>query len=836
MFSFKTRNTPDTEVWWLPLGPESSPDQSLLGGKGANLVRLVRAGFEVPPGAVLTTELFRDFYFLEEAAIQRIIDRVVEDQSRPDRLWAVRSSAADEDGLQASFAGQYDTFLNVPDSNLLNCVKKCRDSVFSSHAERYRSELAPGQSPSMAVVLQTMVPARCAGVLFTRHPVRPDVDRIVVEGVPGLGEDLVSGRRNPDHLELSRNGQRLLEASVDGTNCLDQVGDEAFARLARELEKTFGKPQDAEWAFDGETLWVLQTRPITTLKRPAKVWTRAWGDEFWAEATTELQYTRLGRWISEDYMADLARINRWHFVKDITPFARIHSHVYFNAEYMYRLIPLLPPALRIERMFGWLPPYWRAELPTIKFRPFTLLGNMIRSRLADKNADLFSHYKKLPEYGRQVEQKLAAGLGDDLSKLDDRALWARLEADDEMGRAHFRFIRWGLASHLMPTKLVCAWITENWTTYDAFFDPEGHFLEMLLIDPAGNTTLQVNRELRRLGREAAQIPALMDLAEKGNGPPTLEAIRDLPGAADFARKLNAFITTHGHRGSSRELHLPRWMDDPGLVIAPILAFATAGKQAGEREKGPDNAFERRWLKEISQNAGGWWKKRIAKKALTLARAYTQYRENQRYVLDYILTDMRHVLLEIGARLTGRGLLQQADDIFFLYDAELKNIQQENAPPPEGLQRRRARFEADAGTLPPEWIIDDQPYPTPGDKGLAGTDTLLGTGASPGIVTGRARVILTVEELKSVRPGDILVAPNTDSGWTPVFGLISGLVVQTGGMLSHAAIVAREYGIPAVTGVVDACALITTGQATEVNGDNGRVKMLEAVKSRNIDRD
>ncbi|MEW6078232.1 MAG: PEP/pyruvate-binding domain-containing protein [Thermodesulfobacteriota bacterium] len=813
--------------FWLPLSPDTPPDISLLGGKGANLVRLMRAGFDVPAGAVLPTTLLNDLDWIEIPEVKRFIERAIKPHDRPDLLWAVRSSAADEDGAEASFAGQHDTFLNVPAAGIFECVTKCRESVYSTRAESYRADLGRDGKPSLAVILQKMVPARCAGVLFTRHPVRPDQDRIVVEGVPGLGEDLVAGRRAPDRLELSRGGKIMSERTANPVNCLNQVGQEAFARLARELERFFGSPQDAEWAFDGETLWLLQTRPITTIRRPAKVWTRAWGDEFWAEATTDLQYTFLGRWIREDYMADLARINGWNFLRDVTPFARIHSHVYFNSEYMYRLLTLVPPPLRIERMLGWIPPYWRPELPDLKFRPLVLMASAVRSRLADRHASILSHYKKLPGYTRRVRKKLKPRLSDDLTRLDDRALWKRLKAGDRMGRAHFRFIRWGLASYLMATKLACAWITEKWTSFDAFSDPEGHFLEMLLIDPAGNTTRRVNEEMKALGREAAQVPALMALAAGRPATPTLDEIQALPGAGDFAARLEKFIAEHGHRGSSRELHLPRWMDDPSLVIGPVLALAASGKAADEKPH--HNDFEARWLDEIGQNPGGWWKRAAARRLLKLARAYTQYRENQRYALDYILTDMRHVLLEVANRLVKRSVLRQPDDIFFLTYDELGKTWTGKAAAPDGLDRRRARFEADSKTLPPEWIMDDKPCPPPEEPLHPPAGILSGTGASPGLARGPARIVRSVDELRTVRAGDILVAPNTDPGWTPVFGLIAGLVVQTGGMLSHAAIVAREYGIPAVTGVANACALMAPDEMIEVNGDAGRIQRQQDFK-------
>ena len=804
---------------WVPINKRSKPSVHALGGKGANLVRMAKAGFRVPPGIILTTHLLSSKSGQNLSELERIINKAVSSFS-PWTQWAVRSSGVAEDGDQSSFAGQHETFLNVPCHELAQRVLDCLDSAHSPHAASYCEKMNNLASEGMAVVIQAMVNARCAGVLFTRHPVRPDVNRIVVEGIPGLGDDLVSGRRDPDRMELSRAGKSLECISlIQNYQCLEAVGAELFAETACRMERVLGSPQDVEWAFDGQTLWLLQTRPITTLKRPSKVWTRSWGDEFWAEATTDLQYTLMSRWIKEDYIRDLGRISGWTFLAQVEPFKRINSHVYFNPEYMRGLLTLVPPAFRMERFLNWMPPYWRAEVSTLKYKPFAFLMSLLRSSLRDQNSGILTHYKKLPKYMKGVRNRLAEGLAQDLAQLSDNDLWQRLLQNDKMGKAHFRFVRWGLGSYLVPTRMLCAWISERWTSHTKKSDPEGHFFEMLMTSPEGNLTTQVNGEIRELGRFASQIQGLKKRLASRPDAPDLAEIASMAGSEAFLREFNLFIKRHGHRGTSREMHLPRWMDDPGLVLNSVLVFVTSSQESRAEIQHQD--FKESWLDETSRQPGGWWKRAVSAKILTLAREYTRYRENQRYVLDYILADMRHVIMEMGRRLVDKGLLQKREDVFFLTYEELVGLLHGSQDQPQNLESRRTRFQNDSLLLPPEWIMDGEPFPK--DRDIQ-EGAHMGTPASPGIGSGLARVVLRVEDLRHVRQGEILVAPNTDSGWTPVFGLISGLIVQTGGMLSHAAIVAREYGIPAITGVPNACQAIRTNDYLEINGHNGAIIM------------
>ncbi len=805
---------------WHPLSRNTPPDEGRLGGKGANLVRLVRGGFPVPPGFVLATALF-------DAGRGPAGDRAVRDAVErglallPDGAEvAVRSSAVGEDGAGASFAGQHETLLGVRGvRGVCNAVNTCVASLDGGRAGAYRERHGAGPA-KMAVVVQAMVRARAAGVLFTRHPVRRDLDRIVVEAVPGLGEALVSGHADPDRVELDRLGNRVsCEVAGERTECcLDMIGDSEFADLARRLEREFGGPQDAEWAWDGECLWVLQTRPITATPVPREAWSRTWGDEFWAESTTELQFTFLGRWIRDQYLGEVARICGWGFLLDVEPFARVHSRVYFNSEYLWRLAWMVPPPLRFERYFSWMPPAWRAALPGAPFRPGVAVRGLVRSRLADSRAGILRHHRMLAGYVKDVAERIRPRLGDDPASLSDEVLWNRLLELDRMGKEHFRQIRWGLGSYMLPLSLVCAWIGDRWGD-----DPDGLVADRLVSAATESTlTMEVNREIGRLGAMAARIPGALEILS-GTGDDAGEMLRKLPGGDELAGGLERFLSLHGHRGASRELDQPRWHERPDMVYGMVAACAPENIPKVPAPEGGMEDVERRWLGSIRDKPLGAARVAVAKKVLALARAYARYRENQRYGLDFILADMRRVVRETARRLARQGLLDDPGHVFHLTREEYFAMWLHGAPAPPDLEDRAVQHDRDLRGPAPEWILDGEDCHGENAPDAGG---LYGTGASPGVAEGPARIVNGHEDLSRVRPGEVLVAANTDPGWTPVFSIASAVVVECGGILSHAAIVAREYGIPAVTGVSGARNRIRAGEVIRVDGGAGRVVKVD----------
>lgn len=815
---------------WYPIEGHVQAGADALGGKGMNLCALRRAGFTVPPGIVLTTDLFRAWHRRGDAAdahLQALLAGALADFP-PDTAFAVRSSGSDEDAGDTSFAGQHDTILNVQGTAALaKAVRECWASIDNAAASAYRASHGSGADASMAVVVQQMVDAKCAGVMFTRHPVRPDLDRIVVESVSGLGDKLVGGTVMPDRVEFDRSGRRLHEAvhSADGVNSLDRIPAVDFVALSEQLENAFGgKPQDIEWAHDGHTFFLLQARPITTLKRPTEVWTRVFGDEFWAEATTPLQYTCLGRWIREDYFFAVRRIMGTEHLMAGDPFTRIHSHIYFNSQYMYNMLPLIPAELRIPRFYNWLPPYWLAELQQVPATPLTALKGQLLARLRDARASMFTHYRLIDEYIAGVEKTLAGTLRDDLARLTDEQLWQRRARADELGQKHFQFIRWGMGTYLFPLKLMVVRAGMDWAG-----DTHGHATELLLTAEEDNRTVATNRELERLAAAARAVPGLAALFAAG-GRITRDDCAAVSGSEAFVKLLDAFLVQHGHRGTTRELHMPRWMDDPSLVLGLVTAYVNSKVPQQAPTSAARDQATADWLAKIRGShpllgaARAWW----AAKLLHLSRAYIAYRESQRYALDFILTEMRHLMNEIGVRLARRGILARPDDIYFLEWSELQAlwVQRDAKPAAPDTAARRAAFERDAASLPADWIIDGVEYGGSASEADDDPSRLLGTGASAGRFRGRARIVHAPQELGRVREGEIMIAPNTDPGWTPVFPLIKGLVLETGGMLSHGAIVAREYGIPAVTGVARACSRIHDGDLVDLDGASGVVRVIE----------
>ncbi len=266
-FSTPEKDT-DNDAWWLPLDPETPLDTSVLGDKGAGLVRLMQAGFNVPAGVIMTTRFLHDFFFLEEPEVRRMFDDTITTPARSDVLWAVRCSVADGEKTRASLVDRLGTVLNVPSAELFDCVKHCWASVYAQPGRIYQTVPENGSRPFLAIILQQMIAMQSAGVLCMGDPSNSDGDSILIKGVAGLNKDLRGGLCKPDCLRLSREGDRLSTETVDTVNCLDRIGDAVFVQLARDLTQTFGAPQDVDWVYDGRTLWVLESRPSTAWPAP----------------------------------------------------------------------------------------------------------------------------------------------------------------------------------------------------------------------------------------------------------------------------------------------------------------------------------------------------------------------------------------------------------------------------------------------------------------------------------------------------------------------------------------------------------------------------------------
>jgi len=302
-----------------------------------------------------------------------------------------------------------------------------------------------------------------------------------------------------------------------------------------------------------------------------------------------------------------------------------------------------------------------------------------------------------------------------------------------------------------------------------------------------------------------------------------------PLLRNFSTEFQGFILEYGHRSHTREMFFPRWAEDPSLVVDVLKARVSspvADVDVLEKQKFEDRiATEKEVLKRISKLKFGLFKKVLFKTVLQYAQTYLVFRENQRFDLDHIIYRQRRLFTEYGRRFKERGIIDTVEDIHFLSKEEIFKISRnELSIPKETIKQRRKEFQKYAERLPPKFLKGDTEF----DDTVVRDANILkitGTGSSPGIATGPVRVVQTINELSGVREGEIMVTSNTDPGWTPVFPKLKGLVTETGGILSHGAIVSREYNIPAVTAVTDATKILKTGQKVTIDGNDGVVTII-----------
>lgn len=772
-----------------PLADAADPTR--YGGKAAGLARLIAAGLPVPDG----------FSAAPEATAAEIRVALGELGAGP---VAVRSSAAGEDGSYTSFAGQHLTELGVEGADaVLEAVERCRHSLAGSEGYRAARGVGAGE---MAVVVQRMVEAAAAGVAFTADPVSGERDVVLVDAVRGLGDVLVAGREHPDHWVIARDGMIRDCQPAGETPVLADDDALGVAALALRAEAD-GDPVDIEWALDraGE-LWLLQARPVTAagappdlesllrpgeVPRPGERWTRAIGDEFWADATSPFFFSAMGRGVDERVAKDLARL-RGLPVEDDRPTLRLYGgRVYWSEESAFEIVRLAPKSMRTERVLSRLSPPMRERA---EHEPFALRDRVradFNQRRRAPEGRITVHFKLLDDYcARTREWAERFESAPRATREDLRARWAEIEAH---GRWSSDFVRWGMSVHSTALLLLLQTWCERWLG-----DPR---LAGTLLSGLPTRTLDVNRDLWLLGRH-------------GDGP-------------DFDAALEEFVVRHGHRSGTREPAEPRWREQPEVVAA--LARSTRDspdpedllRQAGERRQ----AAARDALARL-----GFVRRALFKRVLDLARAYTRYREDQRYDSDRFFAAMRDYALAAGRLAVGQGRLAAPDDAFMLtpeeIDALLDGHERTHAGGWRGLVAgRRAVYERAKHVLPPTWLVGDEPV-AGGDEGPAEGEALSGMAVSTGVVEAVARVVHNLDEATRLGAGEVLVTSNTDPGWTGLFMRAAGLVLETGGLLAHGAIVAREYGLPAVTAVPEATARIPDGARVRVDGKAGTVTLLD----------
>jgi pyruvate,water dikinase len=827
----------------------SAADLETAGGKGANLGELLRGGFPVPDGFVITTGAYAlaarragvatdaaeaARVRLRASAVPPAIADAVRDAYRAlgSPAVAVRSSATAEDLPEASFAGQQDTVLGVSGEDaVLDAVLTCWASLWNERAVAYRETHGVGSKGlRLAVVIQRMVDAQSAGVLFTADPITGRRHRAAIEAVRGLGEQLVSGAVNPDRFLVDTRREKILDRRGD---ILSDAELRDIARLGAKIEALFGRPQDIEWAIDrAGKLWAVQSRDITTLyplppnapddDEDLRVYFSANVAQGVFDPFTPmgLQTFRLlssgfaaaiGRPVREPaagaplyaeaalrVFIDLTRVLRDPFGREIP--ARVMSAMEFRSKAIF--VKLL-------------------EDPRLSPR-----GSASRSRLRTLAAALRTG---APQNAVRALLRPDATRQRSLAELDRAIAEVRVpETAAERLDAYERLIL------TFPPKLfprIVGLVAPGFFCYSLasrLLGAQAHpgELQTVLRGLPYNPTTEMDLELWEIARSAREDQASRE-ALSSRTPAELSAQYRAGSLPPYLqREMTRFLRRYGHRAVAEiDLGITRWSEDPahllgavanylrlpGDAIAPDVQFARGAREAEvmvhtltKRVHGPRRLVLRFLLGRVRKLSG--------------------LREQPKFQIMRVFA-LGHLLIAgVGAELARRGLLDARDDAFFLTLPELRRAIGGEDLRATVLERRELYRREQGRRHVPRVLLSDG---TDAETEIAApTDgAIRGTPASPGIARGTARVIRTPVGAR-LEPGEVLIAPSTDPGWTPLFLTAGALVMEMGGMMSHGAVVAREYGIPAVVGVPDATGRIATGDYVIVDGSAGTVAREE----------
>jgi rifampicin phosphotransferase len=826
-----------------PFRATDATDVAYAGGKGATLARLFQAGLPVPPGCVLSPEAYAAFLAAQHVSPTSSPDVILQAlcmASLPAALevdvrvalaavpaaphgWAVRSSAVSEDHAITSYAGVYESFLEVPDDELWTYIQACWTSWWSERAVTYRRQVGETDvTPRMAVVLQHMVPARCAGVAFTAEPIHGDRTRMVINAAPGLGVAVVSGVVRPEQYTLAKTPDlRLFETRLLHPNGPPLLPPEVvleLGALCQRLETFCGSPQDIEWAWDGAACWIVQSRPITTLgdvalNGTADVWGNANLKDVIPGQVSPCTWSLMQPQLEGAMRQQYARAG--YLVPPERPLLRrFWGRPYFNIslfnEAGYALYGATPD-LQAASLGGMVPPGAPPPASPSLWQRLRWLRNIVRFvKIANCAA------KGVPTQFALVQQRWREER-QNLPSLDRAALLEKLEHHAEVTQPFLELhlhLTWAMSGHFSALRDMVARAVPQTTPAS---------LAAELVTGIGDmSSAEHSYRLWELSRLARQSPQVIAFLAEGKWDTWQQ---ELAGTA-FAKAWQEFLEAFGHRAVYEvEMANPRWREQPDYLFEVLAMYASLPQDRAPFD--PEEQARRRQAakQEICRLLTPW--RRIWFGAtLRRTQAFSRLRENSKSHLVQLIDIGRLMTLRAAHFLMQDGLLEDAEAIFYLRIEEVRTALR-GAMPVETVRhliaQRRLERQRDASRHLPDLFVGERPLyaeslPTQGT-------VLTGLPSSPGRVTGIARVLYSPQEGTRLQPGEILVAPSTDPGWTPLFLLASGLVMETGGYLSHGAIVAREYGIPAVLNIPLATQRIPDGSSILLDGAQGMVHLL-----------
>ena len=879
-----------------------------IGGKAANLARLQSAGLPVPPWFCVTTEVFRDvaarawaivedeLTFLDPrdqehaSLISTRASQAIHATGLPERdrmalhqcyrdlasessFVAVRSSVSDEDSASASFAGQMDSYLFVPETALEHHVLDCFASCFSPRALAYRALHGRAPVRGAGVIVQRMIDSRVSGVMFTANPTTGDPTEMVVSAAIGVGEGVVADRAEADAFFIDaatlavrrrvvtqkRSRVAFNAAEGIGTAVLDvaaadisisALDDSQVGRLAgigADVQALFGAPQDIEWAIDSRgAIHVLQARPITTrVEQHQTVFDNANIVESYPGISMPMTYSVVRALYEHTFRIASRKLGvpesilRTNHAVHANLVALVNGSIYYNLLNWYMLFLFVPgfegalPAWeRALGLRGITPP----RPPAAQTATGRLIERVRQLRVAVRLIRHFIHLDRdVDEFRRMFESTLAEFKAEGLEQTDAHALIARYEQLVERVASRYSvsvindaFVQ---QAYALLGRLVERWQLGEPTLHLNLFAGGG------VMD-----SVRPVQSLLALAREVRSDPALREMFATSPADDIWRDLETNSRHAEFRGRLLRHFDEFGDR-SFQELKLetPLAEDAPELILELLRNYASKPEdelRADAMGSFPASIKRRQDAERAIAAAlrGHPVRRALFSLVLRRSRRMVEHRENLRLMRSRAFGMVKRIVRTLGQRLTQAGLIDRPQDVFYLGIEEVTGAVRGTSITRDLralIAQRQREYDVFRQGTPPSRVNTrgivlasiSGPVAAPAATATAATRELQGVACSAGRVRARARVVRTPEQNLDIR-GEILIAPMTDPGWVFLMVPAAGLVVERGSILSHTAIIGRELGIPTVVGVANATSLIADGQLIDIDGGTGVVRIVE----------
>ena len=889
---------------------ENTVFEEKIGKKAQNLLELAADGFNVPYFSVITNRYFKEIILKEiemynqeagnndeikdwdavfsgntERKIENIIriiknhkikvefEKEIENALNEESYYAVRSSSIEEDSSNFSFAGQFETYLYVKKENMLEKIKEVWISSFSNHVMKYRKEGKINNEINVpAVIIQEMVNSEKAGVGFSVNPINNNYDEVVISGTYGLGTSIVDGDENGDLFIYNKKTKEIKKEirtkkirqvldfenkkiKTEEINIEEEIlNDSEICELGENIiniEKYYGKPQDMEWAFEKEKLYILQSRPITTLEKTDKktyntiIWDNSNIVESYPEITLPLTFSFIRKAYSDVYKrfseitgVPAKVVESYQDIYD-NMLGLLKGRVYYNLINWYKLLMLFPNSKGnskfMEQMMGVKKELSEENLNENlleaegKMTGFEKFRNKLEKYKAGFTLfmNMFLIEKKAEKFYKIIDENLN-GKNSDLSNKNIKEL-----------KKYYKFLEnkflknWEIP--IINDFLVMVWFGLSKKMAEKYIKDDFEKAHNTLIAQEGNSMISVepSKYIKKMSLMIKNDKSLKD--EIGNiinkNEKSLIEIFKLTQNAEFNSTLNEYMEKFGDRTVHElKLEAPTLREEPLFLIKMIYSLSIT---ENVQEHAKRNILEKQ--KKIYDSLKiNPIKKYLLKKTLFYAKKFIRLRENLRYERTKVFGTVRKIMKKMGVHLKNNNLINNEKDVFYLtvdeifglvdgsiIDVDLKKLI-------ELRKEEYKKYETEA-ILPDRFLTrgflgENFYYEDLAGNSQLDENTLQGTGCSKGIVKGKVKIVLNPMDTQ-VEDGDIIITKSTDPSWVMVFPLLKGLIVEKGSLLSHSAIISREMNIPAIVGVQGATSILKTGDMVQFDGSTGIIKKL-----------